>query len=99
MARRRINIALCIIEDGHFNLLTSENLVEILSSALSDLDEAEVIAQGQSGADILQSEGAKYVAELIHSKGVAPETAIKTAELNGFDVRGLDWNAYPTIAG
>jgi hypothetical protein len=47
MARRRINIARCIIEDGSFNLLTSENLVEILSSALVDLDEAEVAGQAQ----------------------------------------------------
>jgi hypothetical protein len=46
MARRRINIALCIIKDGSFSLLTSENLVEILSSALVDLDEAEVAGQG-----------------------------------------------------
>jgi hypothetical protein len=52
MARRRINIALCIIEDGSFSLLTSENLVEILSSALVDLDEAEITGQTQSKAQI-----------------------------------------------
>ena len=50
MARRRINIALCIIEDGSFSLLTSENLVEMLSSALVDLDEGEITGQAQSAA-------------------------------------------------
>ena len=52
MARRRINIALCTLEDGFYDLLSPENVVELLTSALSDLDEAEVIVQGQRGATV-----------------------------------------------
>ena len=50
MARRRINIALCIIEDGMYSLLTSENLVEILSSALTDLEEGHLVERGEDEA-------------------------------------------------
>ena len=52
MARRRINIALCTLEDGFYDLLSPENVAELLTSALSDLDEAEVIAPSQSGAAV-----------------------------------------------
>jgi hypothetical protein len=54
MARRRISIALCTLEDGIFNLFTTENVVELLSAALGDLEEAELIEQGvntQRGLD------------------------------------------------
>ncbi|MBD0372779.1 MAG: hypothetical protein ICV60_18185 [Pyrinomonadaceae bacterium] len=46
MARRRINIALATLEDGVFDLFTTENVVEILNKALSDLEEAHVVEQG-----------------------------------------------------
>jgi hypothetical protein len=52
MARRRINIALCTLEDGFYDLLSPENVVELLTSALADLDEAEITAQSQSGAAV-----------------------------------------------
>ena len=50
MARRQINIALCIIEDGSYNLLTFENVVDILSSALSNLDEGHLVERGTDEA-------------------------------------------------
>jgi hypothetical protein len=52
MARRRINIALCTLEDGFYDLLSPENVVELLTSALSDLDEAEVVGQMQGSATV-----------------------------------------------
>lgn len=46
MAKRRINIALCTLEDGVFDLLTTENVVEILNKALADLEGAYVVEKG-----------------------------------------------------
>lgn len=45
MARRRINIALCTLEDGIFDLFTTENVVELLNNALSDLESVSVVEQ------------------------------------------------------
>lgn len=50
-ARSRINIALVTLEDGMYDLFTTEDVVRLLSSALSDLDEAQVIAQTVTGLD------------------------------------------------
>lgn len=46
MARRRINIALATLEDGVYDLFTTENVVELLNKALSDLEEAHVVEEG-----------------------------------------------------
>jgi hypothetical protein len=46
MARRRIGIALCTLEDGMFGLFTSEDVVSLLNAALADLDQAHVSEQG-----------------------------------------------------
>jgi hypothetical protein len=43
MACRRIGIALATIEDGHFDLLTPENVTGLLNAALLDLEEAHVV--------------------------------------------------------
>jgi hypothetical protein len=45
MARRRIGIALCTLEDGMFGLFTSEDVVQLLNTALEDLDQAHVSDQ------------------------------------------------------
>jgi hypothetical protein len=46
MAVRRINIALATIEDGHFDLLTPENVTALLNAALSDLEGVQVVEAG-----------------------------------------------------
>lgn len=48
-ARRRIGVALAIIEDGHFDLLTPNNLVDILTKALGDFVEFEDEARQTRG--------------------------------------------------
>ena len=50
MARRQINIALAVIEDGSYSLLTFENVVDILNSALTNLDEGHLVERGQDEA-------------------------------------------------
>jgi hypothetical protein len=49
-ARRRINIALVTLEDGYFDLLTSNDVVWLLNAALEDLDEAHLVEQGRDEA-------------------------------------------------
>jgi hypothetical protein len=57
MARRRINIALGTIEDGHFDLFSPENVVWLLNAALSDLESARVV---EAGARIQASSGLNW---------------------------------------
>jgi hypothetical protein len=54
MARRRIGIALCTLEDGMFGLFTSEDVVQLLNAALADLDQAHV---SEHGAQVQESTG------------------------------------------
>lgn len=55
-ARRRIQIALAILEDGMcFDLLAPEDVIRLLSDALNDLDEVHVVegvsSQQSAGLD------------------------------------------------
>jgi hypothetical protein len=42
-ARRRVQIALCILEDGYYDLLTSNDVAGLLASAISDLEDAQKV--------------------------------------------------------
>lgn len=65
-ARRRIQIALCTLEDGIYDLLSPQDAVWLLSAALSDLEEAQMLENEDAESE---------------------------------QVRGLDWNAYESVAG
>jgi hypothetical protein len=49
-ARRRVQIALCILEDGFYDLLTTEDIARLLSSAISDLEDAQMVEPESSAA-------------------------------------------------
>lgn len=44
-ARRRVQIALCILEDGIYDLLTTEDVARLLLSAITDLEDAQMVDQ------------------------------------------------------
>ena len=56
-ARRRIQTALCTLEGGIYDLLTTEDVVHLLSSALSDLDEVEIVEQKRTRRRVQLREG------------------------------------------
>lgn len=60
MARRRIGIALATIEDGHFDLLTPENVVALLNAALADLEDALVVEEVEAGVKYQVSGGLNW---------------------------------------
>lgn len=51
-ARRRVNIAIAILEDGIYDLLTTNDVVSILSLALGDLDKVEDAFDKTCGASL-----------------------------------------------